>query len=130
MLRKHFHVIFFTFQDYKDKLDLLKADLEANVAIHGAWVEHKDLLVAWHYREVDKHMKTKLMAKAKEIYAKHNFEILTVSKRFENKPLDGWDRGISCIQILKWIYGLDWEERVKVCITTQCGNCRILLLHF
>ena len=109
--------MFFSFQDYKDKLDLLKADLEANVAIHGAWVEHKDLLVAWHYREVDKHMKTTLMAKAKEIYAKHNFEILTVSKRFENKPLDGWDRGISCIQILKWIYGLDWEERVKVCIT-------------
>ena len=75
-------------------------------------------------------MKTKLMAKAKEIYAKHNFEILTVSKRFENKPLDGWDRGISCIQILKWIYGLDWEERVKVCITTQCGKCRILLSYF
>ena len=46
--------MFFSFQDYKDKLDLLKADLEANVAIHGAWVEHKDLLVAWHYREVDK----------------------------------------------------------------------------
>ena len=33
---------------------MLKADLEANVACNGAWVEHKDLLVAWHYREVEK----------------------------------------------------------------------------
>ena len=32
-------------KDYKDKLELLKEDLEANVVCHGAWVEHKDLLV-------------------------------------------------------------------------------------
>ena len=86
----------------------------ANVACHGAWVEHKNLLVAWHYREVKKDMKVTLMAKAKEIYAKHNFDVLTVSKRFENVPPMGWDRGDSCIYVLKWMFGLDWEERVKV----------------
>ena len=37
-------------QDYKDKLKALEAELLAEVAIQGAWVEHKDLLVAWHYR--------------------------------------------------------------------------------
>ena len=94
---------------------MLKADLEANVACHGAWVEHKDLLVAWHYREVEKSLKTTLMAKAKEIYSKHDFKVLPISKRFENEPPMGWDRGDSCIHILKWIFGLDWEERVKVC---------------
>ena len=93
---------------------MLKADLEANVACHGAWVEHKDLLVAWHYREVEKSLKTTLMAKAKEIYSKHGFTVLPISKRFENEPPMGWDRGDSCIHILKWIFGLDWEERVKV----------------
>ena len=92
----------------------MEADLKANVACHGAWVEHKNLLVAWHYRGVDKSMKSKLMIKAKEIYAKHKFEVLTVSKRFENVPPMGWDRGDSAIHILKWMFGLDWEERVKV----------------
>lgn len=101
-------------QDYKDRLELLEAELNAHVAQHGAWVEHKNLLVAWHYREVEKEFKTTLMAKAKEIYAKHNFDLLTVSKRFENAPPLGWDRGDSCIHLLKWIFGLDWEERVKV----------------
>ena len=52
--------------------------------------------------------------KAKEIYAKHDFGILTVSKRFENVPPMGWDRGDSCIHILKWMFGLDWEDRIKV----------------
>ena len=52
--------------------------------------------------------------KAKEIYAKHNFDVLTVSKRFENVPPMGWDRGDSCIHILKWMFGLDWEDRIKV----------------
>ena len=49
---------------------------------NGAWVEHKKLLVAWHYRLVEKDMKLTLMAKAKEIYAKHNFDVLSVSKWF------------------------------------------------
>ena len=70
--------------------------------------------LAWHYREVDKTLKTTLMAKAKEIYAKHDFDIMTISKRFENKPPEGWNRGDSCIHLLKWIFGLDWEDRVKV----------------
>ena len=80
----------------------------------GAWVEHKNLLVAWHYREVSRDKKLALMAKAKEIYAKHNFDTLTVSKRIENVPPMGWDRGDSCIHILKWMFGLDWEERVRL----------------
>lgn len=101
-------------QDYQDRLQLLEADLKAQVECDGAWVEHKNLLVAWHYRELAKDKKLALMAKAKEIYARHNFDVLTVSKRFENVPPMGWDRGDSCIHILKWMFGLDWEDRVKV----------------
>jgi hypothetical protein len=58
-------------------------------------------------------MKTTLMAKAREVYVRHNFEVLTVSKRFENVP-HGRDRGDACIYILRSLFGLDWEERVNV----------------
>ena len=39
---------------FQERLELLEADLKANVACHGAWVEHKNLLVAWHYRNADR----------------------------------------------------------------------------
>ena len=45
---------------------------------------------------------------------KRSNDVLTVSKRFENVPPMGWDRGDSCIHILKWMFGLDWEDRIKV----------------
>ena len=32
------------------RLKLLEEELNETVSIKGAWVEHKDLLVAWHYR--------------------------------------------------------------------------------
>jgi trehalose-phosphatase len=38
--------------DYKCRLAALEAELSQKVQKHGAWVEYKDLLVAWHYRWV------------------------------------------------------------------------------
>ena len=55
-----------------------------------------------------------MIAKAKAIYEKHNFPVLTVSKRIENLPPSGYNRGDSCIHILRSLFGVDWEERVKV----------------
>jgi len=69
--------------------------------------------VAWHFRNAEKEVKTTLMAKAKEVYNRHGFDVLTVSKRFENVP-SGRDRGDACIYILRSLFGLDWEERVNV----------------
>ena len=43
----------------------MEADLKAHVEKAGAWVEHKKLLVAWHYRLVEKDMKLTLMAKGR-----------------------------------------------------------------
>ena len=37
-------------EDYKIRLSALDAELKQKVQKHGAWVEYKDLLVAWHYR--------------------------------------------------------------------------------
>ena len=88
---------------FQERLELLEADLKANVACHGAWVEHKNLLVAWHYRNADRSVKSTLMAKAREIYAKHKFEVLIVSKRFENVPPMGWDSNIKRAQILGFL---------------------------
>ena len=45
------------------------------MSLHGAWVEHKDLLVAWHYRAVGKEHREALAAKALAIYEKHEFEV-------------------------------------------------------
>ena len=56
------------FLDYQDRLELLEADLKAHVEKNGAWVEHKKLLVAWHYRSVEKDMKLTLMAKGRVMY--------------------------------------------------------------
>ena len=36
--------------DYKLRLTALNSELKQKVQKHGAWVELKDLLVAWHYR--------------------------------------------------------------------------------
>ena len=56
-----------------------------------------------------------MLQKAHLIYEKHGFETMTVSKRLENMAPEGWNRGDSCIHILRSLYGVDWEERVKVC---------------
>lgn len=37
-------------EGYEEKLTALEKDLKENVEVNGAWVEHKVLLVAWHYR--------------------------------------------------------------------------------
>ena len=37
-------------EDYKARLLALDSELRETVQEHGAWVEFKDLLVAWHYR--------------------------------------------------------------------------------
>ena len=63
------------------------------------------------------------MAKAREVYSRHGFEVLTVSKRFENVP-HGRDRGDACIYILRSLFGLDWEERVTVSIKLFSRVCR------
>ncbi|XP_071743479.1 uncharacterized protein [Lepeophtheirus salmonis] len=86
-------------QDYKDRLSKLKDELTEEVTKYGAWVEDKDLLMAWHYREVDYDKRAALINQAKKL---------------ENNPPCGWDRGSTCIQILRTIFGVDWEERVKV----------------
>ena len=63
------------------------------------------------------------MNEAEEIYRRHGFEWLTVSKRIENVAPEGWDRGDSSIHILRSLFGVDWEERVKV-IACLCAKAK------
>ena len=63
---------------------------------------------------MEKPKREALIEHAKAIYAKHGFPVLTVSKRIENQPPSGYNRGDSCIHILRSLFGVDWEERVKV----------------
>ena len=48
------------------------------------------------------------------IIIRHNFEFFNVSKRLENRPPMGFDRGRSSIHILRSLYGVDWEDMVQV----------------
>merc|ERR1719173_251607 len=77
---------------YKEKLAGLEDELRARCQYPGAWVEPKGLLVALHYREVAKEEREELIEMVSEIYRKHDFEFMHVSKRIENVPPVGWDR--------------------------------------
>jgi len=99
---------------YKERLAKLEVELRETCTSHGAWVEPKGLLVAWHYREVPKEKRDSLLELAASIYKKHNYEFFNVSKRLENVPPVGWDRGRSSIHILRSLFGVDWEEIVQV----------------
>ena len=123
-------------QDYRDRLVHLIRDLREEAArVVGAWVEDKGLLVALHYRYlsvitghahlqqlvfmfifvdtilrlVDKLYVNTLLERAKAIYTRYDFEYLTVSKRLENSPPEGFNRGDTCIHILRSLFGVDWE---------------------
>jgi len=99
---------------YKEKLAGLERELRERCQYPGAWVEPKGLLVALHYREVAKEEREELIEMVSEIYRKHDFEFMHVSKRIENVPPVGWDRGRSSIHILRSLFGVDWEEMVQV----------------
>lgn len=63
---------------------------------------------------MDKFHRQTLLSRAKSIYERHQFEYLTVSKRIENSPPEGYNRGDTCIHILRSLFGVDWEERVRI----------------
>ena len=64
--------------------------------------------------KVAKEEREELIEMVSEIYRKHDFEFMHVSKRIENVPPVGWDRGRSSIHILRSLFGVDWEEMVQV----------------
>merc|ERR1719300_338909 len=99
---------------FKERLFKLEKDLRDNCTHDGAWVEPKGLLVAWHYRGVPREKREELLEKAAGIYREHNFDFFNVSKRLENIPPLGWDRGRSSIHILRSLFGIDWEDMVQV----------------
>ena len=70
--------------------------------------------------QVAKEEREELIEMVSEIYRKHDFEFMHVSKRIENVPPVGWDRGRSSIHILRSLFGVDWEEMVQVCSPCKC----------
>ena len=74
------------------------------------------LIHPWMAVQVAKEEREELIEMVSEIYRKHDFEFMHVSKRIENVPPVGWDRGRSSIHILRSLFGVDWEEMVQVCL--------------
>ena len=76
--------------------------------------------------QVAKEEREELIEMVSEIYRKHDFEFMHVSKRIENVPPVGWDRGRSSIHILRSLFGVDWEEMVQVCHPMETTISRFL----
>ena len=77
--------------------------------------------------KVAKEEREELIEMVSDIYRKHDFEFMHVSKRIENVPPVGWDRGRSSIHILRSLFGVDWEEMVQVGPIYEYQNIRATL---
>nr|ALE32749.1 trehalose-6-phosphate synthase 1 [Blattella germanica] len=100
--------------DYAEELRELVRELEKEVGHSGAWVEHKGVLLTYHYRETPANQREELVNKAIEIFEKAGFEPHEAHMAIEAKPPVKWDQGRACIHILRTMYGADWSERVRI----------------
>lgn len=100
--------------EYAEKLRELVQLLEKEVGHSGAWVEHKGVLLTFHYRETPSQQRDDIVRRACEIFQKAGFEPHEAHMAIEAKPPVKWDQGRACIHILRTMYGADWSERVRI----------------
>ena len=81
--------------------------------------------ICLNFRSVDKLYVQTLLERAKAIYEKYDFEYLTVSKRIENSPPEGFNRGDTCIHILRSLFGVDWE--VSCCYDLNASHACVAI---
>ena len=79
-----------------------------------------------NFRSVDKLYVQTLLERAKAIYEKYDFEYLTVSKRIENSPPEGFNRGDTCIHILRSLFGVDWEVSGCCCCNLNAISSNLI----
>jgi len=100
--------------EYAEKLRELLQELEKEVGHSGAWVEHKGVLLTFHYRETPPQQRDEIVRRACEIFREAGFEPHEAHMAIEAKPPVKWDQGRACIHILRTMYGADWSERVRI----------------
>jgi trehalose 6-phosphate synthase/phosphatase len=95
-------------------IDKLKQDLEVEVCKDGAWIESKGVLLTYHYRNVQQHLRPALIDQATAIVLKHGFRPCKAHCAIEAKPPITWGKGRASIQVLRTTFGVDWSERVRI----------------
>jgi trehalose 6-phosphate synthase/phosphatase len=94
-------------------IDKLKLDME-QVCKDGAWLESKGVLLTYHYRNVQQHLRPALVDQATAIILKHGFQPCKAHCAIEAKPPITWGKGRASIQVLRTTFGVDWSERVRI----------------
>ena len=101
-------------EESKAKIPGLNEALEKEVCKHGAWIEHKGLILTWHYRAVPVDVRASLVKRATEIIKSYGFNAAGGHCVLEARPPVKWDKGRASIYILRTLYGVDWLERVRI----------------
>ena len=88
--------------------------LEAECCEDGAWVEDKNQVFTYHYRNVPVEKRPPLIAKAKTLINEAGFRVGLAHCALECKPKVTWDKGRASIYILRTAFGVDWAERIRI----------------
>ncbi|KAK4025983.1 Uncharacterized protein APZ42_022324 [Daphnia magna] len=100
--------------EYEDKVRSLLRQLQEEVCNDGAWVEHKGLLLTYHYSETVMHLRTGLIKRARELIEGAGLVCTTAYCALEAKPPSQWNKGQAALYILRTAFGVDWEERIRI----------------
>ncbi|XP_037075423.1 alpha,alpha-trehalose-phosphate synthase [UDP-forming]-like [Pollicipes pollicipes] len=100
--------------EYESQLGYLLQALQDRCCRDGAWVENKGVILTYHYRQVPSDKCETLVAEAREIFHKYGFAPSMAHRAIEARPPVRWNKGRASIYILRTLYGLDWQEGVRV----------------
>ena len=100
--------------EYETNLQGLLKDLQERCCRDGAWVENKGVIFTYHYREVPVDKRPELVAEARTLFNKWSFTPSNARCAIEARPPVKWNKGRASIYILRTLYGLDWQEGVRV----------------
>lgn len=100
--------------EYESQLRNLLQALQERCCHDGAWIENKGVIFTYHYREVPNDKRNELVTEAKAIFQKFGFKPSEAKCAIEARPPVKWDKGRASIYILRSLYGLDWQDGVRV----------------
>ena len=98
--------------EYLIKLKSLKSKLE-EIKSDGAWVEDKESVVTFHYREVPSDLRESVKRKVRTLFQEHDLTCYESKMALESRPPVKWDKGRAAIHILRTLFGVDWCGRVS-----------------
>lgn len=100
--------------EYEQNVRYLLRKLQEQVCHSGAWVEHKGLLLTYHYSETAMKLRPALIKRASELIEEAGLICARAYCAIEAKPPAQWNKGRAAIYILRTTFGVDWAERIRI----------------